>query len=303
MRPFSGTPVAGARAADARQAAAPEPLVGEVVGLRTFRVDESGLLLPLYSNLSWYDGTNTATCAPPTGEPGHTDHAVPDEDCECGFYAYGTVQAASHNRNSRWVQAVVSCWGNVVAGTHGFRAEHARITAVWLHPNAPVWARRRVAMRYPSAAIYSDRDAMLAEHPLTVLDCYEPRPRRRVTPRVASALLVLALLALGLVPESVLRGSPVLWTVWLATTAAVGAFAGWLLFGAHGPGHRAAAYVIAGVLAWLVAPLFGLLGWVLRAPVLRGAAVVVGGWLLSLRPGYFPVVRMSSDRSFCGVRG
>ena len=26
-----------------------EPLVGEIVGLRTFRVDESGLLLPLYS--------------------------------------------------------------------------------------------------------------------------------------------------------------------------------------------------------------------------------------------------------------
>ena len=44
-----------------------EPLVGEVVGLRTFRVDESGLLLPLYSNLAWYDGPNTATCAPPTG--------------------------------------------------------------------------------------------------------------------------------------------------------------------------------------------------------------------------------------------
>ena len=34
-----------------------EPLVGEIVGLRTFRVDESGLVLPLYSNLSWYDGS------------------------------------------------------------------------------------------------------------------------------------------------------------------------------------------------------------------------------------------------------
>ena len=47
-----------------------EPLVGEVIGLRTFRVDESGLLLPLYSDQAWYDGPNCATCAPPTGERG-----------------------------------------------------------------------------------------------------------------------------------------------------------------------------------------------------------------------------------------
>lgn len=292
MRPFAGG-----------HAPPAEPLVGEIVGLRTFRVDESGLLLPLYSNLSWYDGTNTATCAPPTGDPGHTDHAVPADDCECGFYAYGSVAAAGHHRNSRWVLAVVSCWGNVVAGTHGFRAEHARITAVWLHPNAPVWARRRVAQRYPTAAIYADRDAMLAEHPLTVLDCYERTPGRRLTPRLASATVGTVLLALGLLPEPVLRGSHVLWSVWLVTTAAVAAFAAWLLVGAHAPGHRTAAYLTAGVVAWLVAPLFGLAGWLLRAPVLRGAVVALGGYLVSLRPGYFPVVRTSGDESFCGLRG
>ena len=28
----------------------------------------AGLLLPLYSDSAWYDGTNTATCAPPTGD-------------------------------------------------------------------------------------------------------------------------------------------------------------------------------------------------------------------------------------------
>ncbi len=81
-RPFSGT----------------EPLVGEIVGLRTFRVDESGMLLPLYSNHGWYDGANTATCAPPTGEAERTDHPVPSPECECGFYAYGTEAAAARNR-------------------------------------------------------------------------------------------------------------------------------------------------------------------------------------------------------------
>ena len=72
-----------------------EALVGEVVGLRTFRVDESGLLLPLYSDLAWYDGTNTATCAPPTGDAPRGTHPVADPDCECGFYAYGHPEAAT----------------------------------------------------------------------------------------------------------------------------------------------------------------------------------------------------------------
>src|SRR5437868_14217847 len=108
-----------------------EPLVGEIVGLRTFRVDESGLLLPLYSSLSWYDGANTAECAPPTGDKRESQHPVPAPNCECGFYAYGTEQAMAHQRQSRYVQAVVSCWGGVVAGTEGIRAEHARIDAIW----------------------------------------------------------------------------------------------------------------------------------------------------------------------------
>src|SRR2546430_548156 len=161
-----------------------DPLIGEIVGLRTFRVDESGLLLPLYSNLTWYDGANTATCAPPTGDRRRVDHAVPSPDCECGFYAYGSERAAAQNRQMRYVQAVVSCWGGVVAGTQGIRAEHARIDALWLHPNVPRWARTRVAARYPSARIYTDDRAMLAEHPLSQLDCYEQRPVRHLLPRL-----------------------------------------------------------------------------------------------------------------------
>ena len=98
-----------------KQFAGLEPLVGEIVGLRTFRVDESGLLLPLYSNLAWYDGPNTATCVPPTGEPERSDHPVPAPDCECGFYAYGTAEAAERIPGTRYVEAVVSCWGRALA--------------------------------------------------------------------------------------------------------------------------------------------------------------------------------------------
>jgi hypothetical protein len=279
-----------------------EPLVGEIVGLRTFRVDESGLLLPLYSNRAWYDGRNTALCAPPTGERGRDDHPVPSPDCQCGFYAYGSERAAARNRHTRYVQAIVSCWGGVVAGTQGVRAEHARVDAIWLHPNAPHWAQSRVAGRYPSARIYSDRRQMLTERPLSRLDCYEERAPRHLPARVGGAVGATALLGLGLLPASTLRGSALLWTAWLAAAATLAALVLWLLLSARDIGHRAAALITAGALAWVVAPLFGPPGWLLRAPLLRGLVAAAGGYLLSLRPGFFPIERSRRERAFCGVR-
>jgi hypothetical protein len=279
-----------------------EPLVGEVVGLRTFRVDDAGRLLPLYSTLSWYDGPNTATCAPPTGEQGHADHAVPAVGCECGFYAYGSAAAARAQRQSRYVQAVVSCWGGVVAGTVGFRAQHARIDALWLHPNVPRWVRQRVGSRYPSARIYADRAAMLAEHPLTELPCYDAAPGRRRGWAVMIALAVAAMLALGVVPSAALSAMPALHLLWLGATCITGLFAVWLLVCVHSTGHRAAALLALGALAWMIAPALGLAGWVLRLPLLRAAVVVTGGYLASLRPGFFPIDRTPRERAFCGVR-
>lgn len=284
-----------------RDFAGVEPLVGEIVGLRTFRVDESGFLLPLYSGGAWYDRVNTAECAPPTGHHPRAAHRVPDPDCECGFYAYGSLGAARQHRQSRYVLAVVSCWGGVVAGTMGVRAEHARIDAIWLHPAAPGWLRKRLAGRYPSARVYADADTMLAEHPPTVLDCYElPRPlplARRVAGTVGGA----GLLGLGLLPFDLLHGSDLLWMLWLAVLSAVAVLTGWLLVGLHSAGHVAAAFVAAGVLAWLAAPALGLSGWLLRVPVLRGLAVAAGGYVLALRPRHFPVVRNPRERTFCGV--
>jgi hypothetical protein len=279
-----------------------EPLVGQIAGLRTFRIDDTGLLLPLYSDGAWYDGLNTAICSPPTGSHHRGPHRVPADDCECGFYAYGSTDAAAQNRHLRYVQAVVSCWGDVVAGTKGVRAAHARIDALWINPAAPPWLRSRVATRYPSARMYNDAAAMLGEHPLTELDCYE-RPRgRRVGPLIAGASGIAALLMLGLLPFGTLHESAALWTAWLLVTGAAAALTGWFMVGTHGAGHFAAAFVMAGVLAWLLAPLFGVSGWLLRVPLLRGIAVAAGGYLLALRPHHFPVVRTPRERAFCGVR-
>ncbi|HZC71422.1 MAG TPA: hypothetical protein VE442_12070 [Jatrophihabitans sp.] len=279
-----------------------EPLVGEVVGLRTFRVDESGLLLPLYSGGAWYDGPNTAVCAPPTGHHPRGPHLVPADDCECGFYAYGSLAAAARTRNARYVLGVVSCWGGVVAGTRGLRAEHARVDALWISKRAPQWLRHRVASRYPSAQLYAERSAMLAEHPPTPLSCYSAPGAHRRLPAAAAALAGAALLVLGLLPFATLHASTALWGLWLVTVSAAAVLTGWLLVGAHGAGHLAAAFVVAGVLAWLIAPAFGLAGWLLRVPLLRGVAVAVGSYLIGLRPHHFPVVRTPRERAFCGVR-
>lgn len=279
-----------------------EPLVGEIVGLRTFRIDDSGLLLPLYSNGAWYDGPNTATCSPPTGDHHRGPHPVPSDDCECGFYAYGTAAAAQQNRHMRYVKAVVSTWGGVVAGTQGVRAEHARIDAIWLHPEAPKSLRSRVASRYPSSRMYADADAMLGEHPLSELSCYDRPEPRSLASKIGAAIGLAVLLALGLLPSGMLHDTEILWDVWIIVTAAIAAVTAWLVVGAHGVGHLAAAFVMCGVLAWLLAPLFGVTGWLLRVPLLRGAAVAAGGYVLTLRPHYFPVVKTPRERAFCGVR-
>jgi hypothetical protein len=276
-----------------------EPLVGEVVGLRTFRVDESGMLLPLYSDRSWYDGVNVATCAPPTGEPERHDHQIASPGCQCGFYAFGSVQAASRQRHCRYVQAVVSCWGSVVAGTQGVRAENARIEAIWLGPRAPAWLVKRVALTYPSARIYGEHAAMLLAHPLSVLPCYAPPRAASIPMRAAASLAGVALVGLGLVPSPILHGG--LRSLWLGVVMAIGVLALWLLLGSRRVGHTAAGLLLVAAGAWFAAPLCGLAGWVLRLPVLRAVAVGAGGYLVSLRPGYFPIVRAPSPRRFRGV--
>jgi hypothetical protein len=276
-----------------------EPLVGEVLGLRTFRVDESGLLLPLFSDLAWYDGPNHATCVPPTGESGRTDHHVATPGCECGFYAFGDAVAAGRNRHSRYVLAVVGCWGSVVAGTQGVRAEYSRIDAVWFADAAPDWLVKRVAFTYPSARVFCDRAEMLAAHPLTVLPSYRPAQRLSVAARVGVALAGAALIGLGVAPTSTARGS--LGDLWLVLTAALAVLTLWLLLVARRTGHAAAALVVAGCVAWVAAPLFGVFGWLLRLPLLRAGLVGLGTYLLPLRPGYFPIVRAPVPRRFRGV--
>ncbi|MEO9137451.1 MAG: hypothetical protein ABI345_00120 [Jatrophihabitans sp.] len=286
-----------------------EPLVGEIVGLRTFRVDDYGMLLPLYSNGAWYDGPNTAECDPPTGDYPLIPHPAPSPECECGFYIYGTTEAADQNRHVRRVKAVVSVWGRVVAGTQGVRAEHARIDALWLHPDAPQWARHRIEVRYPSAQVYTEADAMLAEHPLTQLPCYEPTPTRRRVPGLLIVCALLAIMTLGVLPYETLLATPALGAAWLAATVLAAAVTVHFAVTARWPGHLSAAGMVAQLVIWLLTPLLGALGlglgllaWAVRALLLWNPLLHLAGVLVGLRPGHFPIVVTPREKTFRGVR-
>jgi len=113
---------------------------------------------------------NTAQCA-----SGHTPAAP---GCRCGFYAYGTRRAARQYAEARRVLAVVACWGRVVPGTRGLRAQYARIEAIWLSARVSPHLARQLRERYPSVTVYRSKRVMLRRHPPTRLDSYVLRPRQ-----------------------------------------------------------------------------------------------------------------------------
>ena len=253
-----------------------EPSVGEISALRTFRIGRSGSLCPLFSDTAWEDGPNRAQCAnvPPGGV---ALHPAPEPGCTCGFYAYGTEGAVEY-RQERHVLAVVSCWGRVIAGTRGLRAEHGRIQALWLSDAVPAALAARVAQRYPSVAIYRDRAAMLAEHPPTRLDCYEPLPPRRgqwwVRP---AAVLALCVAALSTLPVSWLGGVQAV--RWIDGVAFCLLMLIAVLLGRGRPDDLAVSrrrmFVIA-VALWTVAPFGGTLGLLfLRLPLVEVAVLTI----------------------------
>src|SRR4051812_42677567 len=175
-----------------------EPLVGEVRALRTFRVGPDGRLHSLFSPNSWDNGPNTAGCSSlRVLSGGAVSHPAPETSCTCGFYAYGSEQAAGEYPHAEHVLAVAACWGHVIAGTRGIRAQHGKVEALWLSDRVPEGLRARIAVRYPSVAVYRDRVAMLTQHPPTALDCYEPAPPDRRS-RGARLFDAGALVAIGL---------------------------------------------------------------------------------------------------------
>lgn len=264
-----------------------EPQVGEIRALRTFRIGPGGGLHPLFSDPPWCDGPNTARCLRAEGPGGPPrGHAAPDPDCTCGFYAYGSEGAAEEQQHARHVLATVACWGHVIAGTRGIRAEQARIEALWLSGAVPEPLVRLVRARYPSVAVYRDRAAMVADHPPTELDCYELSPTERPSrTRLWLWPVAAAAVVLGVLPTRWLGAAGGAGTVWLA---AIGFFlVAAMVIGRRRSSGRAAqrdVFVCLAVVMWLVAPFAGPPGLILlRLPLVEVAFLGLVHWARTAR--------------------
>jgi hypothetical protein len=269
-----------------------EPEVGEIRAVRTFRVGPSGILYPLFSNRAWTDGTNTAQCRVFRPDDGESEvHAAPEPECTCGFYAYASAHGAAEYPNARHVLGVVACWGRVVAGTRGLRAEHVRIEAIWLSNAVPAYLVAEMRGRYPSMPVYDDKATMLAEHPPTELDCYdEPAPRERTSKTIALWLAIAVALVMGVLPWQWLRSNQDARAVWLAELA-------FFVLGAVVLGRKNAdraarrrSLLFLAVALWLAAPSAGAIGGLmLRIPLFQVGKVVLVQRLIGARAaGSFP---------------
>jgi hypothetical protein len=120
---------------------------------------------------------------------------IPVESCGCGFWAYWTEHAASqHGGGDSWrlpVLGVIEATGRVLHGELGFRAQKAKIVALFPAfkvsfygvcdaENAEPLAERamnawsltwhsaietRLEQAYPDARVYATSNAMTANHP------------------------------------------------------------------------------------------------------------------------------------------
>lgn len=247
-----------------------EPQVGQIRALRTFRIGPDGALYPLFSNERWHDGPNAARCLRKDRPP----HPSPAPDCTCGFYAYGAEESVSDHPASRHVLAVVACWGRIIAGTRGLRAEQCRIEALWLSATVPADLASLIVRNHPTVAVYRDRSRMMADHPPTELDCYE-RPGRRGRP--AGRLWWLAATAaavLSLLPAHWLGGASSAALLWIVLGVAFGVGALPLRRRGTDAGGSGRRLLCLATSTWLFASFLGPVGLVfVRLPLLQIASV------------------------------
>lgn len=248
--------------------------VGEVRAIRTFRLGRDGGLYPLYEDRAWSPGGNTAAC-----KRGR-EHADPDSDCRCGFYAYGDLTWTVAQPPAARVLAVVALWGSLEVATRGVRAKHGRLQAVWLHRRVPDHLARAVRARYPDVEVLRDRDALVQRHPLTALEGYRgPRlagHARRVVSRLLAVLAALVLLV-GCLPAAQFIVNAPGAIIWRTAVAVV------CMTLVAGLGMRSPAVAAAGMvgLGWMLFTTGDGVAtvWVTRLPLLAGGLLSAVLWL------------------------
>lgn len=153
-------------------------LAAEVLGFRGWRVAPSGLLMSAAADDGWVPGENVATCP-------REMHPAPQTGCGCGLYAHyelGQVPASvSFDRNNGGILVgAVAGWGRVILHPDGWRAEFAKVIA--LFRRGPADALERCERLY-GAPVLND------PHELPALDAEEVpvhmRPAEEEAPEVA----------------------------------------------------------------------------------------------------------------------
>lgn len=270
--------------------------VGDVRMVRTFRVGADGGLYPVNSATAWVEGWNSATCLR------DRNHRPPEAQCRCGFYAYSDPAYVLAQPPARQVIAVVATHGTMEAGTRGARVERARIEAIWFGERVSEQLADAVRRRYPGVALYRDRAAMTAAHPLTQLEYFRaPRVGEGVRGRLRTLMwtFLAVVAAVGCVPSAAVVSSPVGAIVWL-TLLATG-----LAIMLAGIGQRSSVVTLQGLAAtgWLVTsnPTTAS-GWAGRTTLALLMAWVMLIWWRAATPGRrVRVPRV--ERFFRRVRG
>jgi hypothetical protein len=159
--------------------------VGSVTGVRWWNLDPDGHLEG--SRAGWQPGENIARCLARSWHAGDKRHAVPDENCSCGFWAYWRPSATSPIVGSRPVLGVAEGYGDdTLIGDAGFRCAKARIialccmfkvtrpkrlrskTGLWTPPPGMFWRGPRGMQTFeafggrPPSDLEEDEEALLA---------------------------------------------------------------------------------------------------------------------------------------------
>lgn len=258
-----------------------EPLgVGDVRMVRTFRLGADGGLYPVNTAAKWEAGWNTATC-----NRGR-NHAAPDARCGCGFYAYAHPAYALSQAPARQVLAVIATHGTIEIGTKGGRAGQAMIEAVWLGAAVDEELAARLRAQYPTAIVYRDRSAMLADLPLSTLPGYRPplfSERQRGLFRVGIGSFLGFVAVFGALPTELSLASPGTAAVWLVLLggalamclAGVLVRSSWVIF----MGLTAAVWMVSGAGTTTAA------GILYRCLLVLTAIWVAMHWVRAARPG------------------
>jgi hypothetical protein len=167
-----------------------EPIVGPIRGFRWWRVTGSSLASPWRGDLRWAPDDNKASCLGrrwlhrwKQSDVPH-ERGVPESGCSCGFYGLLDPPDRRWDGPSSWplsvslsggpislVFGVIAGSGRVLLAQHGWRAERARVDALFVpRSRTPSNQLLEVVEAY-GTPLYRDLDELYEERgpdPLTV---------------------------------------------------------------------------------------------------------------------------------------